>query len=214
MSASSRLDARDRRALGVGALAVLAVLLFRFAAAPAVDSMTTTRDRLDRERRLLAEERGLLATDDRIATEYEVASDRLLALAPRTFGGERSGPRLVEYLRNAARESHVYLASAQHLPESDSSIGALSRSQVEVRGETDFEGFLTFLRALETGEKLVRISRVRVEKPGQDRAVRGGGPEVLAFRFRAVGLGLPASDSLGDGAWSNAVVSPMSGADR
>lgn len=196
MSTDRRLGARDRRALGIGLAAAVTTVLVRFAVVPAVESVTATRDRLARERRLLAEERALMTASGRIAAEYQAASERLLSIAPRTFGADASGELLVDRVRDVASTSRVYVASIQLLPSADSTIGTLPRSRVEVRGEADFEGLLTFLRGLESGDKLVRVTRLQVEKPGPGREVRGGGPEVLTFGLEAVGLGLPASASV------------------
>ncbi len=170
MNALRRLPPRDRRALTLGAAALVPVLLFRGVVQPYVRARAALADRLAAQRGLLERELTVLAGAQRLP-ERRAHVDRLLAAdAPRLLpGGDplAASAELVGYVGDAARRSHVLVSELQSRGSGAAPGGdGLTRLQVEVRGQTDFEGVLRFLQALERGPRLVRVDAVSIEGGG------------------------------------------------
>ncbi|HYT05184.1 MAG TPA: GspMb/PilO family protein [Gemmatimonadales bacterium] len=182
MSALTRLTARDRRALLLG-LAVLApVLVFRGAVQPYARARAALAERLRTQRGLLERELAVLAAADGLPERRERMATLLAADAPRLFpGGDplAATAELVGYVGDAARRSHLLVQELQSrsvtlVRRTD----GLAQVQVEVRGQSDFEGALAFLQALERGTRLVRVDALALERA----SASSGGQEILTLR--------------------------------
>jgi hypothetical protein len=62
--------------------------------------------------------------------------------------------------------------------------------QVEIRAESDLEGVLTFLQALERGERLVRVERLSITRPESDVEEEEGAAEALRLTATVRGFAL------------------------
>jgi len=159
------ISARDARALKVGAIAVLPVLAFQLVVRPYSNAMTGRSDELQAERALLARE--LRVVQERALFDtLEVEAQRVLAETERQLfvGADEvsASAALTRHISDQARLSPVLIQqietqSALPLEEQLVSI------DVVIRGESDLEGILTFLRSLEFGGKLLTIPAIRVE---------------------------------------------------
>ena len=179
---------RDRRALGLGAAVLGPALLWAFVVAPVTRALDAQAARLAAERQLFSREAGLLEDAARARAARDTSASRLLAVAPRLFGGGAAAAAagLAQYLQEGARRSRVLVTHIETLPVQrvDSGIAAVA---VRVHGESDLEGVLTLLYALEGGSKLVRIDDLHI--PAQDEGQRFGSTgTALTFEFTATGF--------------------------
>jgi type II secretory pathway component PulM len=171
---------RDRRALLFGALVLVPVLTFREVVQPYLRARTALVERVRTQRGLLARELAVLAAAPRLPERRAQAEAVLAADAPRLFPGTEpfaATAELVGYIGEAARRSRVLVQGLQSRsvpPEP----GMLVQLHVDLRGETDFEGVLRLLQAIERGPRLVRVDALVIQTGGD----RPGGRETIAVR--------------------------------
>ncbi|HEX2092400.1 MAG TPA: type II secretion system protein GspM [Longimicrobiaceae bacterium] len=187
------LSPRDRRAAGVGGAVAAAALLFRFAVLPYAGAVEDTRTTLLRERERLARERALLSGARAYPEEFGVLGGRFLAGIPRLLpGGSVAAAQaaLARRVDGVAAEGPVLLTRLEPLPARPARDGYLALP-LQVEGESDLEGLLTLLAALESGPTLFHLENLAVErKGGIAPGTQVAGPEALAFRFTVVGFAL------------------------
>jgi hypothetical protein len=170
----SAMRTRDRRAILVGVLVLAPALAFIWGVRPYLAALDMARDRLDAERATLAREQGALAAARRNPELKQVVDSALQAMKPRLFEGRDeviASAKLASYLGQVARRSHVWLQDAATRTATTTTPGVRTL-HVDVRAQTDFRGLLTFLDALDHGDKLVRVERLDVS-----RGVAGAGDE-------------------------------------
>jgi hypothetical protein len=187
------LSSRDRRAVGIAAVSAALVLGWTTVGAPYLEAVGQARERLDAARELVAREQLLLAEADVYPTLWEAGAGRLLALAPRLFAGDSDGAAaaaLAGYLQTAARGHRVYLHQTEPLPTADAG-GGVTTLTVRVRGESDLEGILGFLDAIEAGPRLVRVAQLQIDRAPARAGI--GSVQVLSFHLTATGYTLHAS---------------------
>lgn len=181
---------RDRRALVLGGLIVLPVLIWLGVAGPYLSSMQDLRDRTASEQLLLERERQVLADSSGYTHELAVATRAIghwegrLVRSPNIALAEA---QVSSVLESIGRQSRVLLQEvraiptppgAQQLPE------GLQSLRMSVSGEGDFEGVLSFLRGVEAERLLLQVIGVSVDRTGSmagGSAARGSGPAALSF---------------------------------
>ncbi len=182
MSPVRRLTPRDRRALLIGAAVLLPVLLLRGVVPPYVRARAALGERVRTQRDLLARELAVLAQARSLPERRARADVSLAADAPRLLPGAdpyAATAELVGYVGETARRSHVLVQDLQSRSAiSPTPAAGLAQIQVELRGQTDFEGVLRVLQALERGAPLVRVDVLAIERTGADP----GGRETLTLR--------------------------------
>lgn len=178
------LNARDRRALLAGALLLGPIGLWRFVVAPGAAQLSELRSEVAVERDLLARERGLLAASSGNRQRSENLVGALVTYAPRIFSIKEMPE---EYVRRIADESNVVLHQVVRLPENDSSSEGRPTAEASVRpislrvfGESDLEGVLSLLAALQTEERLLVVEELELS---HQRPVEGRAPEILDMRL-------------------------------
>jgi hypothetical protein len=113
------------------------------------------------------------------------------ATAPRTFQGRddvMASAELASYLGDIARTRHVWLQDAATRPAALSPSGVRTL-RVEIRAESDLQGILSLLQALETGSKLVRVERMDISR--QPSRSEESGAETLALSATISGFAIP-----------------------
>jgi hypothetical protein len=170
------LSAKDKRTLTIGALLLIPALLWRFGVVPYRASLDDMRDRLTTERDALSRERGAVLTAQRNPALQRMTDSALHVMEPRLFEGTDdviASSGLAAYVGDVARGRHVWVQDAATRPATSTTAGVRTL-HVEIRGESDLRGILTFLDALEHGDKLVRIERLDVSRglsgPGNEQA--------------------------------------------
>lgn len=188
------LSSRDRRALRIGAWLVLPLLAASLVVRPYVATLLV-------ERAALANQRGLLSRELRAVHDVPSEVERLrngnrvlVAEAGRLFGGTdavTATAELARYVTARAVATGLRVDQAESSSDrepdgamaSGASSGASSAAdsgalRVTLRAHGGSVGIYAFLRALETGPKLVRVERIEIAQASTDDA--GGGTLTLA----------------------------------
>jgi type II secretory pathway component PulM len=161
------LSARDRRALALGALGAVVMLVWSLGVAPWLEAVAHTRERLESARDLLAREQQLLAEARGYPALWELGAARLLEVAPTLFAAGNdgaAGAALAGYLQTLAKQERVFVLQVEPLPTEDAG-GGLTALTVRLRAESDLEGVLRFLDVVEAGPRLVRVRQLQIERP-------------------------------------------------
>jgi Type II secretion system (T2SS), protein M subtype b len=157
---------RDRRAVLLGIGILLPGLLYIWAVRPYMTALSDVRDQLATERATLARERAAIATARRNPQLQHIADSAMRAMRPRLFEGKddvMASAELASYLGDVARKTRVWLQTANTRPAVSEADGVRTL-RVEIRAESDLRGVLTFLQALERGDKLVRVDRLDISR--------------------------------------------------
>jgi hypothetical protein len=183
---------RDNRALRLGATIAVPILVLQFAVKPYVAVLSRQADDLAVQRGLLARELQVLQE----RAEYDAHQEQAHRLFSDTeeqifvaLDEVTASAALTQYVREHARRATVHLSQIETRPAVvlGEEIVAV---EVELRGESDFEGVLTFLQGLEFGEKLVTVPTIRVG-PVNSGASDPLEPAVLGFTATVRGFSLP-----------------------
>ena len=177
------LGTRDKRALRIGGWIVLPVLFATLVVRPLGSAWLDRRAALDQERALLARELRLVADAPRDLELLHAERRALDASASRLFGGAEAVSASAELARYLAREAsrskldleeaetETTLDTAANLPNGGGVATTASTDQalrVSIRARGDIEGIVGFLRALEQGDRLVRIERITITPPDEN----------------------------------------------
>jgi hypothetical protein len=157
-----RLSASERRTIVRSIVVVIPVAIYFLGVRPFHNALGDARERLVVERDALSRERGAVATARRNPELQHLTDSVLHAMEPKLFEGRddvMTSSELAAYLGDAAFDSHVWMQDASTKPVTTSKTGVRTL-HVEIRAESDFQGILAFLNALEHGEKFVRIERI------------------------------------------------------
>ena len=185
-SGINQLSSRDRRALTLGAW-VLAALLFTGAVVkPYLSAVLDERDHLAAERALLARERTAVLDLSRDRATLVALNTELSALAPRLFGGSdvvTASAALARYVSVKAASSKLHVEQVETETRLDSAgvVRLASESErsssvdlrVSFRARGDVVAIYDFLRAMESGPKLVRVSRLEIVRASDTDAFDG-----------------------------------------
>jgi type II secretory pathway component PulM len=183
MSARAPLSARDRRALLWGALIAAPVLINVVAVRPYVAALSGTHEAVARERGLLQRELTLLAHAPELPAEIAKARRESAGARARLFAGYdaiEATSALSSYVGNALRGASVNVSQVESRDAASAAAG-LREVSIDVRAEGSLDGVLRGLRALESGGRLLRITRVSVER---SQAIGGGESLALAVTVR------------------------------
>lgn len=110
---------RERRTIVLAAIVLVPSLGWIYAGRPFVRSLADLNERVAIERGTLARERAAVAEAARNPARKRFADSALAAAAARVFTGANdvaAGAMLASYLGDAARRTHVWLASATTRP--------------------------------------------------------------------------------------------------
>lgn len=190
------LSPRDRRALRIGALIAVPVMVFTLVLRPYFHALSDARERLVSERELLAREQAVLADADRYPPVIADATSALRGEGPRLFRGVddlAAASALEGYVADQASRHRVMVERSESRSAGETSAGLVT-VQADFQATGDLQGILSFLRALETGSRLVRVERLGIER----RVAATPDEEVLSLSATAQGFSLVAPGSSGD----------------
>jgi hypothetical protein len=179
------LATRDRRAVGLGAVAFAPMLLWLLVVAPFMRHLHETHDRLDRSSEMLRRELRVVRSARQYAAVRGEAQRRLAESQQRLIyatSDASARATLVGVVDERARTSNIEVASVDATGDSTSA-GPLRKVSVRLSGTGDMEGILTLLGALERGSPLLVISQLEIEASD-----RGTAPEALALRLTVSGF--------------------------
>jgi hypothetical protein len=161
-----RLKPRDQRALNLGALVLGPILFFTHGVRPFLNARADLLELLETERASYERELRLVLDSERFPELRRQAERGLEGETARLFEGPNdasAGAALAVFVETSARESEVYLQGVEMLA-TDSVAGGLTRLRVQFQGMSDLEGTLRFLAAVESGDKLVSVEELRIER--------------------------------------------------
>ncbi len=162
----STLGSRDRRALMLGGVLLIPALLYIGVVKPYLGAISSVREQIEEERTMLRREQTLAKRLPALPEEKLAASAKLRQEAARLFAGEDelvATGNLAEYIATIADENGVLLQQSETRNGVTVAPGVRA-IQVEVRADGDVYGIMHFLQQLETGNKLVRIGRLSIER--------------------------------------------------
>ncbi len=179
---------RDRRALVVGAIAVITMVVLS-RGLPAWSSWQR-RVREDARVSRTATERARALLGIRSAIEDSLAErdERFVALAPKLLGGESpaaAGATLAGLISGAAASSGVRVGAVQIRPDS-AGAGAFTRISVRADATGDVRGVMKMLSVLERGPTLLAIRSLLIDQP--EPAAASDRMEALRVRLEVEGL--------------------------
>lgn len=186
-----RLGRRDRRALTLGALMVVPAVVFQLGVKPYLHALADVRSRVIREQDLLAREQTLLAEVKSYPVRLERAEGTLLREAPRLFAGPdlvAASAALSSYVTGKAAASRVFVQRSETgSPSAEEGVAQLA---IDLHAVGDLEGILSFLQALESGPKLVTVSRLLIGKAERLNPTESRDEEVLSVTASVGGYAL------------------------
>lgn len=191
----STMNSRDRRALMLGLMILGPALAYIWGVKPMLASFSRTRDQIFEQRQLLAQEKAAVAAARQNPDLKRVADSAMNAMSPRLFEGRddvMASAELVSHINDVAQESSVLLQSAATRP--TEVVNGIRTLRVEIRGESDLRGVLTFLQNVETGSKLLRVDRLDVSRSMAATEVEGVEP--LAVAATIIGFAIPDSTAV------------------
>lgn len=167
---SFQLKERERKVVLWGALLVVPALFYLYGIKPFRASLTDKREQLAFEQAALVREEGAIAAAKRNPALQSVADSLMKQTVSRLFSGAddvMTSAELGSYLGEVAGQNHVLLTTATTgvVAKLKSNVRTLNE---DIRGESDLQGLLEFLQALERGPKLVRVSRLDISRPTRD----------------------------------------------
>jgi hypothetical protein len=165
---------REWRTIALGLLIGLPILAYRVVYVPYRSALTEGRDELEAQRDLMSRELAMLAETDKYPVAYRTADSTLRRTIPRLFDHPDdvlATAQLASYVANQAVTSRAFLHEAI-TRNSHRSPEGVRTLEVDIRVESDLEGILRFLEALERGPKLIVMERLEVV-PGERPPERG-----------------------------------------
>ena len=186
---------RDRRAVLLGCAVLAPALLYIWGVKPYRAALADTRQQLAVEREMLGRERAAIAAARKNPRLQHMADSAMHATAARLFQGRddvMASAEMASYLGDMARTRRVWLQDAATGPAVLSPSG-VRMLRVEIRAESDLQGILSLLQALETGSKLVRVERIDISR--QPNRTEESGSETLAMSATISGFAIPAEPS-------------------
>lgn len=166
------LSSRDRRALGLGLIMLVPALLYVWGAKPYTAALADARSRLAANRDALARDLALVELAPK-SDVFRIALDSVLRQTEtRLFDADDDGIAAAElgaYVAELARTNDVWIQAVTARDATVSSRGVRTLA-VDIRAESDFQGFVAFLSALEHGDRLTKVSQLSLV-PATDTSV-------------------------------------------
>ncbi len=187
---------RDRRALALGGAITLAAWMAVRGGPWIAGEIGLMHERARAAQRGLASARATLDQEPLLRDSLATRAQRLVRWAPRLFAGGTASEAhadLSGWLTGLAAARHVRLGRLD--VGGDSSASVFTQLTVRVEAEGDVRGIVGWLAALEGGEKLVRVTALRVSAPAAtDPAAR-----TERLRVEVTLLGWAATGRSGEG---------------
>jgi|GEM_PF-959082 len=193
----SAMSQRDRRALLVGAVTVLLMVVL----SRGLPAWSSWQRRMREDARVARTEaaraEALLGIGRAIEDSLAARDERYVALAPKLLGGESpaaAGATLAGLVSGAAASSGVRVGAVQIRPDTGST-GAFTRVTVRADATGDIRGVTKMLSTLERGPALLAIRSFSIDQP--EPAAANDRMEALRVTLEVQGLMLtPRADRM------------------
>lgn len=179
--ALDRVSPRDRRALRLGLLIAVPVLLWTAVVRPWRAALEDTRDLIEAERGLLVREEALIASTSTLPAavysaqqQAEHADGRLVRAANIAL----VEAAVTDVLETLAAQSRVLLEEMRGMQPDRRSTGpaGVQPIRLTVQGESDLDGVTRFLHGIEENRLLLRIAELSIDPVAADAQTGTGGP--------------------------------------
>jgi hypothetical protein len=178
---------RDRKAILMGLAVFLPVLAWMVVVRPYLAALEDVKDRIELERELLFREMVLLERGPLLPQAIREAEERAGQFEGRMLrasSGVLAEGELTRFLEEAALESRLLLEQIRsgELGRGEEPPPGLSLVRLHLSGESDLEGVLAFLAAMERSRLLLRVRGLALEpetaRPGTNgqEGARGAVP--------------------------------------
>jgi hypothetical protein len=166
---------RDRKAILMGLAVIVPVLGWIGVVRPYLAALEDVKDRIELERELLARELALLDRGPLLPEalrEAELRAGQYEGRMLRASNGVLAEGELTRFLEEAAQESRVLLEQIRsgELGRGEEAPPGLSLVRLHLSGESDLEGIMAFLAAMERSHLLLRVRGLALEP----ETARGG----------------------------------------
>lgn len=167
----SAMTGRERAVLTIFALVLAPLFAALYGARPLLRVYGERTGALAQQRELLARERAAVSAAPALSVPI-VAARSAVARASRgiiqSAALSTAFSALTDHLRSSARRQDVLVLQMTEMP-GDSIVGGHSVLRVALRAESDLAGITRYLRSLESDALRLRVSRVFIERAGQDQ---------------------------------------------
>jgi hypothetical protein len=167
MTKKTGMSAKDRRALILGLVVLLPSLFYVFGVRRYMAAVKDTHQLVTDERKRLSQELAAIAAAKEQPQLQHIADSSWKAMSPRIFSGRdnvAAGTDLMTLVGEVALQQNVNVRTAI-LQSTTVDVNGVRTLAVEIQGETDLQGLLGFLEAIERSDKLMRVDRLRVTRP-------------------------------------------------
>jgi type II secretory pathway component PulM len=193
LAGNSAANARNRRAIMLGSIILVPALLWVYGVQPYRRALAKTHDDIEEQQMQLERDRTLVSRLGTLPRTSTSLSTQLRDEAPRLFSPDddlTATGELAEYIGDAATTYGVQVQQIETRPSRPLSAGVQALA-LEVRAEGDIAGILPFLQHLESGDKLVRVGALSIERArGAVDTTKMGGAEVLTVSASVYGYRL------------------------
>ena len=167
---SRTLSSRDRRALRVGLCIVMPALLYVALVKPYAASVRHLREKVRAQYALMAREEAVVATLSAIAAEARPAATAEGRAVARIYEATDTALAMTTLGRDVRTALQDAGLAVQRIEMRDSVARRSGRPEltIDVRAQGDFEAILDALVRLEGNARLIRVSRLSIDKaPGR-----------------------------------------------
>jgi len=188
MSLWQRLAPRERRVITIGATLILAGWLALRAAPRVAHEVRSLRERTAVATLALPRARATLALEPIARESLAARARRLVAYAPRLFGGttpSEAAAELSSFVAGAATTHRVRIVRQDTRP--DSSASLFVRLTLRLEADGDVEGLSGWIASLEESPRLLDVQAVGIRAP--DPAASPAQPERLHAELVVTGWG-------------------------
>jgi hypothetical protein len=174
------LSPQDGRAIRMGLVVLAPALSYYLVVKPYVSAARRMLDALQGQRILLLREEEVTANLPAIRAQGIVAADAARRTAPRTYSGTDGVLAMTAFGRDvtaALRETGLVIQRFEmrdSLPRRE----GVQELTIDVRAQGDFERILAALTRLEANSHLIQVSRLAIERAGEQQAT---GAEALSL---------------------------------
>jgi type II secretory pathway component PulM len=179
MKPLDNLPARDRRALLIGLTVLLPALAFVAVIRPYLRAERSSREAIALERDALARELDLVEHAPTLPREISEASMQLATATRRLYTGAEPVAATAALARDVRKAFDDAGALVMRMDARDAAVmpTGMRDLSIEVRASGDIESILAAIASLESGRKLVRVTRIAIDRDGIREA---GGAQPLA----------------------------------
>lgn len=177
------LSSSEKRTIKVLLIVLVPLLFFTQVFKPFQSKLREVQSQAQAERAALIRDRNAVETADRNPGLQLATDSAYRAIEPRLFEGRDDAiatSEVTNYIKEVAFKNSVYV-----LPETRGGNASLLTAgvrslRVELRAESDLEGLLGMLRALENGDKLISVERMDLTKSSRSSRVAAGAAAATA----------------------------------